>query len=133
MKIAISNFFASIEKIPLCCFDVWHFDIFFLFPSFHWFIFYPFWVGQKWSCPKGGPGMPFWENIWIRGLLLSSGFLGKTLALSPTSEVLTNRKRTVHFWAALHFYSIANFVASWLKWLQMILNDYKWQSMFVIN
>ena len=26
---------------------------------------------------------------------------------------------------ALHLYSIANFVASWLKWLQMILNDYK--------
>jgi len=36
----------------------WHF-FFFFFPSFHWFIFYPFWVGQKWSCPKGGPGMPF--------------------------------------------------------------------------
>ena len=72
-------FFASVEKIPLCCFDVWHFDIFFLFPSFHWFIFYPFWVGQKWSCPKGGPGMPFWENIWIRGLLQSLGFLARTL------------------------------------------------------
>ena len=26
---------------------------------------------------------------------------------------------------ALHLYVIANFVASWLKWLQMILNDYK--------
>ena len=47
-------------------------------------------------------------------------------ALSPTSVVLTDRKRTVHFWAALHFYSIANFVASWLKWLQMISNDSKW-------
>ena len=30
------------------------------------------------------------------------------------------QKRTVHFWAALHSYSIANFVASWLKWLQTI-------------
>ena len=45
--------------------------------------------------------------------------------LSPTSVVLTDRKRTVHFWAVLHSYSIANcvtanFVASWLKWLQMI-------------
>ena len=34
---------------------------------------------------------------------------------------------------ALHVYSIANFVASWLKWLQMILNDYKWLSMWLIN
>ena len=46
--------------------------------------------------------------------------------LSPTSVVLTDQKKTVHFWAALHFYSIANFVASWLKWLQMITNDSKW-------
>ena len=23
-------------------------------------------------------------------------------------------------------YSIAKFVASWLKWLQMILNEFKW-------
>ena len=27
---------------------------------------------------------------------------------------------------ALHVYSIANFVASWLEWLQMISNDSKW-------
>ena len=27
---------------------------------------------------------------------------------------------------ALHFYSIANFDASWLKWLQRILNEFKW-------
>ena len=27
---------------------------------------------------------------------------------------------------ALHVYSVANFVASWLKWLQMILNDFSW-------
>ena len=33
------------------------------------------------------------------------------------------QKSTVHFWAVLHFYSIANFVASWL---QMIPNDSKW-------
>ena len=26
----------------------------------------------------------------------------------------------------LHVYSVANFVASWLKWLQMILNEFKW-------
>ena len=51
---------------------------------------------------------------------------GTYVPLSPTSVVLTDRKRTVHFWAALHFYSIANFVASWLKWLQMISNDSKW-------
>ena len=32
-------------------------------------------------------------------------------------------------WALLHYYSIANFVASWLKWLQMIKmnsNDFSW-------
>ena len=29
-----------------------------------------------------------------------------TLWLSPTYVVLTDRKRIVHFWAALHFYSI---------------------------
>jgi hypothetical protein len=46
-------------------------------------------------------------------------------ALCPTSVVLTDQKRTVHFKAALHFYSIANFVAWLLKWLQMISNDFK--------
>ena len=50
----------------------------------------------------------------------------KKRALSPTSVVLSDRKRTVHFWAAKHFYSIANFVASWLRWLQIISNDSKW-------
>ena len=30
----------------------------------------------------------------------------------------------VHFWAALHFYSVANFVALWLKGLQMISDDF---------
>ena len=30
---------------------------------------------------------------------------------------------------ALHVYNIANFVVSWLKWLQMIWNDSKWVCM----
>jgi hypothetical protein len=34
---------------------------------------------------------------------------------------------------ALQLYSAVNFVALWLKWLQMILNDYKWLSMCLIN
>ena len=34
---------------------------------------------------------------------------------------------------ALRLYSLANFVASWLKWLQMILNDYKGLFMHLIN
>ena len=51
-------------------------------------------------------------------------FLGSPL--SPTSVVLTDRKRTVHFWVGLHFYCIADFVASWLRWLQMFSNDPKW-------
>ena len=46
--------------------------------------------------------------------------------LSLRSVVLTDRKRTVCFWASLHFCSITNFVTSWLKWLQMISNDSKW-------
>ena len=34
----------------------------------------------------------------------------------------------------LHLYSMANCVASWLKWLQMILNDhYKWLFICLIN
>ena len=41
--------------------------------------------------------------------------------LPQMSVVLTDRK---YFWAALHFYSIANFVASWLRWLQMTSNDF---------
>ena len=41
------------------------------------------------------------------------------VALSLRSVILTDRKKTVHFWAALHFYSIANFVVLWLNWLQM--------------
>ena len=45
--------------------------------------------------------------------------------LSPTSVILTDRKRTAHSWAALHFHSIANFDAS-LKWLQMISYDFQW-------
>ena len=49
----------------------------------------------------------------------------KVCPLSLTS-VVDWQKSTVHFWAVLHFYSIANFVASWLIWLQMILNDSKW-------
>ena len=44
----------------------------------------------------------------------------------PTSVVPTDQKRTVDFWAALHFYSIGNYVTSWLKWLQIISNDSKW-------
>ena len=51
-------------------------------------------------------------------------FLGSPL--SQTSVVLTDRKRTVHFWVGLHFYCIADFVASWLRWLQMFSNDPKW-------
>ena len=51
------------------------------------------------------------------------GLFGGTL--SPASVVPTDQKRTVYFLAALHFYSIANYVASWLKWLQMISNDSK--------
>jgi hypothetical protein len=47
-------------------------------------------------------------------------------AHKSTLCLTTGQKRTVHFWAALHFFSIANFVASWLKWLQMISNDSKW-------
>ena len=31
----------------------------------------------------------------------------------------------------LHVYSIANFVASWLKWLQMLWNDSKWVSLYL--
>ena len=34
---------------------------------------------------------------------------------------------------ALYVYSIANFVASWLKWLQMISNDSKWVWMCLKN
>ena len=34
---------------------------------------------------------------------------------------------------ALRVYSIANFVASWLKWLQMIWNDSKWVCMCLKN
>ena len=52
-----------------------------------------------------------------------------TTAQCLTSVVPINQKGTVHFWAALHFYSIANYVASWLKWLQMISNDSKWSQM----
>ena len=46
--------------------------------------------------------------------------------LSQTSVVLTDQNRTANFWAALHFYSVANYVASIPKWLQMISNDSKW-------
>ena len=52
--------------------------------------------------------------------LSSFAFVYGLFSLSPKSVVLTDNKRTVHLWAALHFYSIANFVASWLEWFQMI-------------
>ena len=46
--------------------------------------------------------------------------LNNCITLSLTFVVPTDQKRTVHFWAALHFCSIANYVTSWLKWLWMI-------------
>ena len=33
----------------------------------------------------------------------------------------------------LQLYSVASFVVSWLQWLQIILNEYKWLSMFQID
>ena len=70
--------------------------------------------------------MSVWQ-VFPKSWLLAGDFKpAHAGSLSPTSVVLTDRKRTVHFWAALHFYSIANFVSSWLKWLEIISNDYKW-------
>ena len=60
------------------------------------------------------------------GRALIRDFIWDDGLLSPTAVLLIERKRTVHSWAALHFYSIANFVTSWLKWLQMISNNSKW-------
>ena len=48
------------------------------------------------------------------------------------SLCLRPRKKKDRQWA-LHVYSIANFIASWLKWLQMIWNDSKWVFMCLKN
>ena len=42
-----------------------------------------------------------------------------TISNACSTDWCVNRKRTAHFWALLHLYSIGNFVVSWLKWLQM--------------
>ena len=87
--------------------------------------------GQNYECYQGGKmpglflwikyGLEFWK-VWQYGLWSFKGWG----AQSPTPLVLTDQKGTVHFWAVLHIYSVANFVASWLKWLQTISNDSKW-------
>jgi hypothetical protein len=61
------------------------------------------------------------KGLWVSGIMLEhyDGFL----LWDPTKKGQ---------WA-LHVYSIANFVAAWLKWLQMIRNDSKWDSMYLIN
>ena len=62
---------------------------------------------------------------------LGKYFIGKPFrfmaGFSPYTVSEIPQKRTVSV------YSLANFVASWLKWLQILWNDSKWVSMCLIN
>ena len=57
-------------------------------------------------------------------------FLKTDIINQDTVSDICSTDWTVHFWAVLHFYSIANFVASWLKWLQIVPSQTLWRHRF---
>ena len=89
----------------------------------------------------------FWQNlIWqkISHCIFSAICFGKMFAMCKMFGKSTHLKKCFctatlclrphkkGHWA-LHVYSIANFVASCLIWLQMLWNDSKWVSICLIN
>ena len=78
------------------------------------------WEPRRWSPNAGQLDALHYGALWI------------DLVYTISVVVPTEQKRTVLFWAALHFCSIANYVASWLKWLQMISNDSKWVNLSLV-
>ena len=102
-------------------FWVGHFGFFFFKKIF-------FFASSPWKLVKAT-----WLSKMGQNLDAYLGFLPKItqpkhFTLSPTGY----QKRTRQFFRALHVYSIDNFVAFWLKWLEIVWKDSKWVSVCLI-
>jgi hypothetical protein len=95
-------------------------------------------IRNSWDRTSGGPAV-----LCLSTLNWFIGHLGRATCTYTWFLPQTNQERiryTTSVWDPtkkgqwmLHIYSIANFVSSWLKWLQMIWNDSKWVCMCLKN
>ena len=86
-----------------------------------------------------------WDNIQFQapdrvGFTIEKGPENKWDVVSSQYCVLSNILWNLNLWDptkkgqwALHGYSIATFVASWLKLLRMFLNEFKWPHLFFLD